>query len=176
MLVFLVQLGAEAQASEVRTRERTGDSLKRLGGHNCRCTQRRSGPAREARCHLGGQEERGRTIIRASFPTSAPKHDTAYRSSGGRRESPLPLQDPEAGPGQPHCCETHEQAPSAASAVLGVCEPQLPIRGLQGGAKCHACCPEGVQGPPHLHTPDEGNNSQHTLRKEAVSTKLKAAP
>ncbi|CAN0188686.1 unnamed protein product [Rangifer tarandus platyrhynchus] len=67
--------------------------------------------------------------------------------------------DPEAGPGHPHCCETHEQAPSAASAVLGVCEPQLPIRGLQGGAKGYACCPEG--------TPDEGNNSQHTLREEA---------
>ncbi|CAI9164516.1 unnamed protein product [Rangifer tarandus platyrhynchus] len=94
---------------------------------------------------------------------SAPKQqDAAYRSSGGRRESPPPLQDPEAGPGHPHCCETHEQAPSAASAVLGVCEPQLPIRGLQGGAKGYACCPEG--------TPDEGNNSQHTLREEALNS------
>nr|CAI9702133.1 unnamed protein product [Rangifer tarandus platyrhynchus] len=114
-------------------------------------------------------EERGGTTIRASSPISAPKQqDAAYRSSGGRRESPPPLQDPEAGPGHPHCCETHEQAPSAASAVLGVCEPQLPIRGLQGGAKGYTCCPEG--------TPDEGNNSQHTLREEAVSTQTKSSP
>lgn len=122
-------------------------------------------------------EQKGRTIIRASFPMSALKQqDTAYRSSGDRRESPPSLQDPEASPGLPHCCETHEQAPSAASTVPGVCEPQLPIRGPQGGAKCYACCLESVQGPPHLHTPDEGNNSQHTPRKEAASIQTKSSP
>lgn len=122
-------------------------------------------------------EEKGRTTIKASFPISAPKQqDTTYRSSGGRRESPPPLRDPEARPGHPHCGETHEQAPRAASTVPGVCEPQLPIRGPQGGAKCYACCPEGVQGLPHVHTPDEGNNSQHTPRKEAASIQTKSSP
>ena len=140
-------------------------------------TRKKPGPTKKQVTDIRRCLKEGWDPIRTLMSVIAPRQqDTAYRSSGDRRELPPPLQDPEASPGLPHCCETHEQAPGAVSTVPGVCEPQLPIRGPQGGVKCYACCLESVQGPPHLHTPDEGNNSQHTPRKEAASIQTKSSP
>ena len=69
--------------------------------------------------------------------------------------------------------ETGEQVPSS---VPGAREWQLPLADPQAGNKSCPHSLQSAQGPLHLHTLYQGDNSQHTLRKETASIQNKSSP
>ena len=89
-------LDTEAQASEVRLREKTGigytDTAQRgWTGATEDVLKRSLGPPERQGAITGGKKEKGVTTVRTYFPVSAPRQEvTMYRSSQGRHKEPSP--------------------------------------------------------------------------------------
>ena len=144
------------------------DNLNELECVNWGCTQKKPGPLGEASHHCWEVcEKKSRTSIGFYFlACTLRRQDT---SSEGRHK-PLPSWwAPEVGTGH-WCYETQEQASVIAPTTWGAC------MGIKWVPNAVPTVP-GAHRPPHLHTPYQGNNSQHThWGKRQQASKLKIAP
>ena len=175
-------LGAEAQVSEDGPWGEDcgwlhGDSLQGLGcgGPRPREYGKKPGPAREASLHCwGAREARGSPTIGVSFSAHAVRwQGTTYTSSRDEHKPPLPSWTPEVGMDCYHCRASCKRALVTAPTFLGTVRPAT-----KGAATRHQPLPP----PPrecawsrHLHTPYQGDNSQHTLRKKTASIQTKTS-